>query len=54
MELKEGWKCTSCQTIWAPTVKSCEKCTVQESKKDTRQLLTEIDVRPFGKYPLST
>lgn len=38
---KEGWKCPNCQTVWAPTVKSCESCTVQESKKETRQLLTE-------------
>jgi uncharacterized OB-fold protein len=37
----EGWKCPHCNTIWAPTVKSCEKCTVQEETKDTRKLLTE-------------
>ena len=41
---KEGWKCPQCEKIWAPSVKSCEDCKVQESKdQDKRQLLTETD-----------
>ena len=23
---QQGWQCPQCQTIWAPTVRSCEKC----------------------------
>ena len=50
MTENNGWVCPTCKTVWSPTVKSCEKCTVDEGTENTSQLLLEKEESPYRDY----
>lgn len=35
----KGWSCPKCGTVYSPEVKTCVKCSVNESKKGGKQVI---------------